>query len=212
MQGPERKEARFRNEAWGRERLTPIERFGSWLSLRRLRRTLGPLAGKDVGDFGCGYRGGILHDLLDQVRSATLVDVSLDERLKARPSVRAIEGVLPDVLEHVADESLDAVICNNVLEHLWQRGALLRHVRRVLRAGGTAFINVPSWRGKWFLETAAFRLRLTSYEEIDDHKTYFEVRELWQLLVESGFFPSEIRCASHKFGLNTYAVCKVRPR
>lgn len=190
--------------------MTAIERLGTWLSSERIRRALGSLRGQDVGDFGCGHRGGMIRAHLDEVRSATLVDVSLDEELKARPNVRAIEGVLPKILEQIPDESFDAVICNNVLEHVWERAVLLGHVRRVLRRGGRAFINVPSWRGKWFLETAAFKLGLTSFDEIDDHKAYFDPRELWLLLVESGFSPSELRCAAHKFGLNTYAVCTRR--
>jgi 2-polyprenyl-3-methyl-5-hydroxy-6-metoxy-1,4-benzoquinol methylase len=122
-----------------------------------------------------------------------------------------VTGVLPEVLHQIDSASLDAVICNNVLEHLWDRQSLAAHVRRVLRPNGRAFINVPSWRGKWFLETAAFRLGLTSRFEIDDHKAYFDRHELWKLLVESGFRPSEIRCRSHKFGLNTYAVCRLTP-
>jgi hypothetical protein len=28
------------------------------------------------------------------------------------------------------------------------------------------------------------------------------------LLVRAGFLPSNIRCFSHKFGLNTFAVCQ----
>jgi hypothetical protein len=68
--------------------------------------------------------------------------------------------------------------------------------------------NVPSWRGKWFLEYSAFRLGLSPKDEIDDHKTYYDVKDFWPLLVRAGFRPSGIRCFSHKFGLNTFAVCR----
>ena len=37
---------------------------------------------------------------------------------------------------------------------------------------------------------------------------YYDVRDLWPLLVAAGFRPSQIDCFSHKFGLNTFAVCK----
>jgi 2-polyprenyl-3-methyl-5-hydroxy-6-metoxy-1,4-benzoquinol methylase len=186
-----------------------MDRVGTWLSAAKIARVLGPLKGKDVGDFGCGHRGWLTQNLLAQVKSATLVDVSLDQALKKLPNVRAIEGILPEVLAQVATESLDAVVCNNVVEHVWNRRALIEQVRRVLRPGGRAFINVPSWRGQWLLETAAFRWGLTSRSEIDDHKAYFDRRELWLLLVEGGFRPSEIRCTTHKFRLNTCAVCTI---
>jgi SAM-dependent methyltransferase len=205
----EHQEAKGRPGAWGPK--TAIDRFGTWLSVARLERVLGPLDGKDVADFGCGERGGVTAQFLDRVASATLVDVRLDPALVARPNVRALEGVLPQVLARIDDASVDAVVCNNVIEHMWDRRSLVAHVRRVLRPGGRAFINVPSWRGKWFLETAAFRLGLTSRFEIDDHKTYFDPHELWKLLVEGGFKPSEIRCRSHKLGLNTYAACRLTP-
>ena len=47
---------------------------------------------------------------------------------------------------------------------------------------------------------------------MDDHKRYYDPRDLWPLLVEAGFRPSSIRCYRHKFGLNTFAVCRVPRR
>jgi 2-polyprenyl-3-methyl-5-hydroxy-6-metoxy-1,4-benzoquinol methylase len=186
-----------------------LERLGALLSIAQILRAVGPLDGKDVADIGCGHRGGVSYGQIDVVKSLTVVDFTLDDAIKTTPRVHAIEGVLPDVLERLEDSSVDVVICNNVVEHVWDRARLIRHIRRVLRPRGKAFINVPSWRGKWFLETLAFRLSLASRFEINDHKAYFDPHELWLLLIEGGFFPSEVRSLSHKLGLNTYAVCRL---
>lgn len=201
-----------REKSWGEDyRQTPVDKFGIWLSARQIRRTAGTFRDKDIADIGCGFHAGFVRSVLSEVASATLVDLSLADDLKANPKVRAVEGVLPDVLAELKDASIDVVICNNVLEHLWDPRTALRHVRRILRPGGVASLNVPSWRGKFFLETAAFRLQVTSAAEIDDHKRYYGPREFWTVLVESGFRPREItRCFTHKFGLNTYAECKIR--
>ncbi len=43
---------------------------------------------------------------------------------------------------------------------------------------------------------------------MDDHKLYYDPRDLWPLLVRAGFKPPAIRCFRHKFGLNTFAVCQ----
>jgi hypothetical protein len=43
---------------------------------------------------------------------------------------------------------------------------------------------------------------------MNDHKMYYDVRDLWPLLVRAGFLPSDIRCFPHKLGLNTFAVCR----
>jgi hypothetical protein len=40
---------------------------------------------------------------------------------------------------------------------------------------------------------------------------YYDVRDLWPVLVRAGFRPSQIRCLSHKLGLNTFALCRVEP-
>ena len=81
----------------------------------------------------------------------------------------------------------------------------LAEIRRALRPGGVCLVNVPSWRGKRYLELSAFKLGLSPAAEMDDHKMYYDVRDLWPLLVRAGFRPSQIRCFPHKFGLNTFA-------
>jgi hypothetical protein len=45
--------------------------------------------------------------------------------------------------------------------------------------------------------------------EMDDHKCYYDPRDLWPMLVLSGFRPSGISCRRHKLGLNTFAACRV---
>jgi SAM-dependent methyltransferase len=113
------------------------------------------------------------------------------------------------VLPAVASDAFDVTLCLSVLEHLWDPAMALRELRRVTAPGGVVLVNVPSWRGKRALELAAFRLGLSPPDEMDDHKWYFDPRDLWPILVRAGFKPSEIRCRRHKFGLNTFAVCHV---
>ena len=186
-----------------------VDRFGVWLSARALRRELGSLAGKRLGDFGCGYHATFARSVLDDVASAVLVDVALADDLKSDRRVTAIEGQLPEAAAGVPDRSLDAVLCVSVLEHLSEPLDALRELRRVTASGGVCLINVPSWRGKSWLEFSAFRLGLSPREEMDDHKRYYDPRDLWPLLVAAGFIPHGIRCHRHKFGLNTFAACRV---
>ncbi len=201
-----------REAAFGQEgRITGVDRAGVWLSGHQIRRTVGSLDGKDVGDFGCGFQATYMRTVLDTVRSATLVDIALADDLKSRPNITAIEGKLPRVLQDLPDRSLDVILCMSVLEHLWEPGQALTHFRRLLRPGGVLAINVPSWRGKRALEFSAFRLGLSPASEMDDHKRYYDPRDLWPLLVTAHFMPHGIRCFRHKFGLNTFAVCKVDP-
>ena len=185
------------------------DRFGSWLSGRRIRRYARDFTGKRIADIGCGYRATFVRSVLGEIENAVLVDIALAPDIVAHPKVRGIEGLLPDALEGLESASLDIVLCISVLEHLWEPLTALRHIRRIAAPGSLALVNVPSWRGKRFLEFSAFRLGLSPAEEMDDHKTYYDPRDLWPLLVRSGFVPHGIRCFTYKFGMNTFAVCRV---
>ncbi len=188
-------------------RLTPVDRFGVWLSRRQIRRWVPTLAGRVIGDFGCGFHALLARSVLGEVARAYLVDVSLAPDLAAHERVVSVQGALPGALRAVPDTALDVALGISILEHLSEPDEMLRQMVRVLKPGGIALINVPSWRGKTFLEFSAFRLGLSPPAEMDDHKTYYDVRDLWPKLVGAGFRPSRIRCFSHKFGLNTFAVC-----
>ena len=198
----------MRERAFGQDyQPTMVDRFGVWLSARQIRKFSGTLKDKKLGDFGCGYNATFVRSVLPELERAVLIDSAIAKDLKEQSKVTAIEGMLPDVLKQVPTRSLDIVLCVSVLEHLWDPQTALQECYRITRPGGVCMFNVPSWRGKWFLEFSAFRLGLSPKDEMDDHKTYYGVRDLWPLLVRAGFLPSHIQCFSHKFGLNTFAVC-----
>ena len=83
-----------------------------------------------------------------QLQPLVLLDVALAPELKEHPRVTVIEGNLPEAMASVPDRSLDVVVCNSVLEHLWEPLTALCEFHRVLGPAGTLLVNVPSWRGK----------------------------------------------------------------
>jgi len=186
-----------------------VDRFGVWLSARALHRHVPSFEGKSVGDFGCGYEARFVRSVLPEIERAVLLDVALAPDLKADPRITAVEGYLPEGLHGLDDGSLDVVLCISVLEHLWEPLETLVELRRLVAPGGVCLVNVPNWRGKGFLELSAFRLGLSPAEEMDEHKAYYDPSELWPLLVRAGFRPRNIKCGKHKFGLNTFAACRV---
>jgi SAM-dependent methyltransferase len=189
---------------------TPIDRFGVWLSARQIRRHVsGGFAGKRVADLGCGFQATFARTIADEVAHLVLADVSLAPDLKATPKIAAHEGDLLAATRGLPTGDLDVVLIVSVLEHVWEPLEVMREIRRALRPGGVCLVNVPSWRGKWFLELSAFRLGLSPAAEMNDHKMYYDVRDLWPLLVKAGFRPQDVACFSHKGGLNTFAVCRV---
>ncbi|HEX4404108.1 MAG TPA: class I SAM-dependent methyltransferase [Polyangia bacterium] len=193
-------------EGW---KATPVDRLGVWLSARQIRRHAGGLAGKRVADLGCGFHATFARTILDEAARVVLCDVSLADELKEHPNVTAHEGDLLSAVRGLPTGDLDVALIVSVLEHVWEPLEVMREIRRLLRPGGVCLVNVPSWRGKRFLELSAFRLGLSPPDEMNDHKMYYDVRDLWPLLVKAGFRPQDVDCFSHKLGLNTFAVCRV---
>jgi SAM-dependent methyltransferase len=198
----------MRDEAYG-EAGPPslLDDFGVWLSCRAVRRQVA-FDGKRVADFGCGYEASFARRILPRVQRMLLVDLHLANDLEQHPKAQAMEAPIEIALPTISSESLDIVLCLSVLEHLDEPQQVLDGFRRILAPGGVALINVPSWRGKPWLELSAFRFGLSTALEINDHKRYYDPRDLWPMLVHAGFRPREISCRRHKFGLNTFAACR----
>jgi SAM-dependent methyltransferase len=200
--------AQARSEAFGqRGALTFVDRFGVWLSTQAVEHNVA-LDGKAVADFGCGYEASFARRLLPRVGSLLLVDLDLAADLRHHSKVDARVGRIEAVLPTVASQSLDVVLCLSVLEHLDEPQRVLDDFRRILAPGGHVLLNVPSWYGKPLLEFSAFRLGLSPAIEMDDHRRYYDPRDLWPMLVRAGFRPSGISCRRRKFGLTTFAVCR----
>lgn len=193
-------------ESYGQHGVTWVDRFGVWLSQRAIRRWLP--AGQDlrVLELGCGYRATQLMALRDRAREITGVDFKIAPELRAVSGAVFHEGPIEDALPKLPAGAFDVVLLISVLEHLRDPLAALESASRLLRPGGVLLVNVPTWRGKFFLEFSAFRLGLSPRVEMDDHKMYYDQRDLWPLLVKAGFRPSGIRLSYHKFGLNLFAV------
>ena len=47
---------------------------------------------------------------------------------------------------------------------------------------------------------------------MQDHKFYFNKKQLWQLLVNSGFEPASLKVKYDKFGMTTTATIKKNQR
>jgi SAM-dependent methyltransferase len=197
-----------RENSYGEHGLTAVDRFGVYLSRRAILRAVGRGRDLDVLDLGCGYHATLLRSLGDRLASGVGVDLRVSDLARSDERLRFVEATVEDALGTMPEQAFDVVLMISVLEHLWDAGGVLTRVRRVIRPGGTLLINVPTWLGKGFLEFSAFRLGTSPACEMDDHKTYFDKRDLWPLLVRAGFRPRNIRLSYHKFGLNQFATVR----
>jgi SAM-dependent methyltransferase len=194
------------DESYGQHGLSLVDRLGAWLSQRAIRRYLPNRNDLEVLELGCGYHAAQLIALEPKLKRGIGVDFQIAPELHTLERFTFHEGAIEEVMPKLESESLDVVMLISVLEHLVEPESTIRYAWRLLRSSGVLLVNVPTWVGKRFLELSAFRLGFSPKLEIDDHKMYYGKRDLWPLLVRSGFKPSQIRLRYHKFGLNLFAA------
>lgn len=197
-----------RDASYGQRGLSLVDRLGVWLSRRAIARRLGPGRELVAADLGCGYRATLLVGLRSRLREGVGVDIRVAEEVRGLAPLRFVEATLEEAFPGLPGEHFDLVLLVNTLEHLAEPQAALGHVHRILKTGARLFLNVPTWRGRTFLELSAFRLGLSAPAEVDDHRMYYDKRDLWPMLVKAGFRPSGLDLRYHKLGLNLFAVAR----
>jgi SAM-dependent methyltransferase len=195
-------------KSYGQEDLGFVDRLGVWLSQRAIARELPSGSDLAVLELGCGYRATQLVALSPRLKRGVGVDFQLAPELGSLANFSFYQGAIEETLPKLISERFDAVLLISVLEHLRDPFSVIEAVSQLLKPSGVLLINVPTWRGKTFLEFSAFRLGLSPKLEMDDHKMYYDKRDLWPLLVRSGFKPSLIKLRYHKLGLNLFAVAR----
>ena len=195
-----------RTESYGQKKLTFVDRFGVWLSQRAISSELPDRPNLEVLELGCGFKATQLVALEPRLQRGVGVDFQIDPQLSGRDKLTFYQGTIEEALPKLHTQAFDAVLVISVLEHLSDPLFVIESVRGLLKPSGVLLINVPTWRGKAFLEFFAFRLGLSPEVEMDDHKMYYDKRDLWPLLVRAGFKPSLIKLRYRKFGLNLFAV------
>jgi SAM-dependent methyltransferase len=196
------------HESFGQHRLSVVDRFGVWLSTRAIERHLRNRENLEVLELGCGFRATHLVALEPKLKRGIGVDFQIAPELQRRDKFTFHQGAIEETIALLEDECVDVVMLMSVLEHLREPQFVIQSGWRLLRPSGLLLVNVPTWTGKAFLEFSAFRLGLSPKIEIDDHKTYYDKRDLWPILVRAGFKPSQIRLRYHKFGLNLFAAAE----
>ena len=196
------------HESYGQKKLTFVDRLGVWLSQRAISREFSDRPNLEVLELGCGFRASQLVALEPRLQRGVGVDFQINPQLSGRDNLTFYQGTIEETLPKLQSQTFDAVLVISVLEHLSDPLLVIESVRGLLKPSGVLLINVPTWRGKAFLEFFAFRLGLSPKLEMDDHKMYYDKRDLWPLLVRAGFKPSLIKLRYHKFGLNLFAVAQ----
>jgi len=148
--------------------LTAAPRFNLWMA-----DTIRPYVGETVLEIGAGI-GNLTQVLLPRRKRYIATDLDtehlarLRNRFSNRPAleVRRCDLVHPPDFEDLA-ESVDTVVCLNVLEHVEDDHLGLRNIHRVLQPGGHAIVLVPhDQRIFGTLDVALGHYRRYAHEEL----------------------------------------------
>ena len=92
-----------------------------------------------------------------------------------------------------------------VLEHLDHPLEITEEIVRVLKPHGKLILTVPGKRAKPVLEFLSFKLGIVNRAEIEDHKKYYDLEELRDLIRQI----DTLEIVHHKhfqFGMNNFCV------
>jgi len=101
--------------------------------------------GATIVDIGCG-NGSFARRLLDRGWKAIGVDVSPSAVANARalcPAGTFFHGTVDTVTQQVADQTPDAGVCLEVIEHIYDPDRFIESIRNVLPVGGLLVLSTP---------------------------------------------------------------------
>lgn len=126
-------------------------------------------------DIGCG--SGLMLNVLQQAGVTSGMDMS-DEAIGFSREIfdgDVRKGHLPTQIPFDKN-SFDLITALDVVEHVDEDVASLREIRARLASGGKAIITVPAYMFLW-----------SKFDEINEHKRRYTLKELEQKLLEAGF-------------------------
>ncbi len=135
--------------------------------------------------------------------------MGIDRDIESRESgnMKFIKGdVVAGLL--LPDDFFDTVLVLAVIEHIEPEKAnnFLMEAKRILKKGGRLIITSPTPSSKPILEFLVFKLKIANKEAVADHKHYYALNEMRNLLKNAGFH--EIESGYFEFFLNAFYIFK----
>ncbi len=153
------------------------------LFFRGQLQTLEALMGKGrLLDVGCAY-GFLLEEAARRGWQPQGVEVSTEaaRHSHAACGVPVFNGTLRDAA--FPDEAFDAVVMNDVIEHMPDPAAEIREVHRILQPGGLFILHTPNEASPWHWLMGRHWIHLKP----EEHLYYFSPRTLSTMLAACGF-------------------------
>lgn len=109
---------------------------------------------------------------------------------EAQGLTRVLIGTLEEVADEVPDGHFDLIVCNDVLEHIFDTERALKTIRRKLTSGGYLIGSLPNVRSVWLLLELLFKKdwRYRDSGILDStHVRFFTFKSARRMFLENGF-------------------------
>lgn len=188
----------------GTKDFNPLDKF---IAKMRLSQVL-PFVENDaeILDFGCGHQAFLLRSISDKIKRGVGVDYDVEDQ-QLNEKITLVKDRMANKLPF-NDQEFDTVFMLAVLEHipLDEVDSLFREFNRILKPGGRVVLTTPTPKGKVLLEFLAYRLKIISKAEIDDHKKYYVEQDIVEIGNTTNFKIEKYK--NFQFGMNS--ICALR--
>ena len=136
--------------------------------------------GDRVLDFGCGYQAYLLRNIKNVISEGVGIDTDI-EGDKREGNITLLHQNVGSKLPF-QDEYFDKIFLLAVYEHIPLDSTipLLLDFKRILKPGGKIIMTIPTPKGKPILEFMAFKLKVISEVQIEDHVKYYAKEDVAQ--------------------------------
>jgi len=117
----------------------------SHLKVRATCRLLKPSSGGTFVDIGCGD-GSITEVVRDAIKCVNCIGIEISMKAAQEAHLRGVNVTVADLAEGIplASDSVDVMLCGDVIEHLVDVDNFLREIYRVLAPGARCLIATPN--------------------------------------------------------------------
>ena len=143
-------------------------------------------------DIGCGFNYKFLLEVEPYISEGYGIDFKVPELKNGKIKTKRIK--LNDKLPF-HENSFDFVIMLAVLEHLNQPIEIVKEIERILKPKGKLILTVPSRNSKPVLEFLAYKMKIVNEEEINDHKKYYNYKDLEKLFKQT----NKLKIQEHRY-------------
>jgi SAM-dependent methyltransferase len=165
-----------------------------------------------IADLGCGPHAPF-YDFLQKNNINIKEYVGVDPLIQIKPTDK--EGGDDEKILKMSvgkkislkPNTFDYVVGFAFIEHIDYPKKIINEAIRILKPGGKLILTTPTPRAKKLLEFLAYKLKLLSRREIEEHKHYFTKVEISKL-INKNKYNVNMEHKLFEFGLNNLFVIK----